>query len=124
VADPALVRAMRQRAQAEALAAHDTLRSALVTDGSVRLSQFGELPLDAFAELLGLLAVGLDAPIAADGTRRALSADGCVEVVMHDPRDGRTAAITTQTGTLRGPDLIVAINVVDAAEQRREASGG
>ncbi|MGH8960391.1 MAG: TIGR02677 family protein [Jatrophihabitantaceae bacterium] len=124
VSDPALVRALRQRAQAEALAAHDTLRSALVTDGSVRLSQFGELPLDAFAELLGLLAVGLDAPIAADGTRRALSVDGRVEVLMHDRRDGRTAAITTRTGTLHGPDLTVAITIVDAVQLRQEVSGG
>lgn len=123
VADPALVRAIRQRAQAQTLAAHDTLRDALSTDGSVRLSQFGQLAADAFVELLALLAAALDAPIAADGIRRALSADGRVEVVMRDPRDGRLAAITTDLGTLRGPDLIVTITVLDV-DQRREASGG
>jgi small nuclear ribonucleoprotein (snRNP)-like protein len=32
-------------------------------------------------------------------------------------------AITTETGTLRGPDLFVTITLTDAVEQRREASG-
>lgn len=124
IADPAMVRARRQRAQAEQLAAHDALRAALATDGTVRLSAFGELPADTFAELLGLLAVGLDSAVGADAARRALSVDGRVEVVLRDPHDGRIATITTAAGRLRAPDLTVSITLTDAAEVEREASGG
>jgi uncharacterized protein (TIGR02677 family) len=89
VADPTLLRARRQREQAEALAVHERLREALLTDGRVRLSAFGDLDGAAFAELLSLLAAGLDARLGSDRTRRALSPDGSVEVVLHDVRDGR-----------------------------------
>lgn len=127
VADPARVRAARQREQAERLAAHDEVRAALTTTGAVRLARFGRLPPDAFAELLALLAAGLDAPVGSDGTRRALSADGQVEVVLRDPRDGSLAAIATDAGVLRAPDLLVCIALADAAdddyEQAREAVG-
>ncbi|MCL2788771.1 MAG: TIGR02677 family protein, partial [Micrococcales bacterium] len=45
VGDPSIVRAARQRAQVEQLAAHDALRFALVTPGAVPLSRFGQLDL-------------------------------------------------------------------------------
>jgi uncharacterized protein (TIGR02677 family) len=133
VADPGRLRAVRQRAQAEALSAHDALRAALTTEAAVRLSQFGRLRPEAFSELLALLAAGLDAPQASDGSRRALSADGRVEVVLHDPGDGRVAALVTDDGVLRGPDLLVSITLTDAAapdgggdpdNDLREAIGG
>ncbi|HEX5267425.1 MAG TPA: TIGR02677 family protein [Acidimicrobiales bacterium] len=113
VADPRQVRAARQRAQAEALAAHDAVQEALTTEGMARLSSFGRLPAAEFAELLILLAAGLEAPVGTDGTRRALSADGRVEVVLSDPGDGRRAALTTDEGVLQGPDLLVSIRLVD-----------
>jgi uncharacterized protein (TIGR02677 family) len=112
VADPAKVRALRQRAQAEALATLEAVQGSLSTGGSVRLSTFGQLPLDAFAELVALIALGLDAPRSGDGTRRALSSDGRVEIVLSDPVDGRVAAISTAAGVLRGPDLWVSITLV------------
>lgn len=112
VADPSFLRATRQRQQAAALAAYDELRAALVTPGSVRLSHFDRLPGHAFTELLALLAAGLDAPIGSDGARRALSADGRVEVVLVDPGDGRVARLATDEGVLHGPDLMVSV-VVD-----------
>lgn len=115
VGDPKLLRAARQRAQAEQLAAHDALRMALTTDGAVPLSGFGRLDAVAFAELLTLLAAGLQAPLDGDGARRALSADGRVEVVLRDPGDGRLAALATDDGVLHGPDLLVSISLVDAA---------
>lgn len=116
VGDPKLVRAARQRDQAEQLAAHDALRFALVTTGAVPLSRFGCLDALVFAELLELLAVGLQAPIDADGARRALSADGRVEVVLRDPANGRIAELTTDHGVLRGPDLLVSITLTDEVE--------
>lgn len=122
VADPSRVRAARQRAQAEALADHDAVRAAL-TAASARLSTFVRLPQAQFAELLALLAAGLDAPLGADGSRRALSVDGRVEVVLVDPGDGRTAVLHTDDGVLRGPDLLVSITLVDEPVAL-EAAGG
>jgi uncharacterized protein (TIGR02677 family) len=126
VADPARLRAARQRQQADALAAHEVLRDALLTDsmdrrdstdggGRVRLSAFGTLDAARLAELLTLLAHGLDAPLGADGTRRALSSDGAVEVVLRDPGDGRRARLRTPEGVLDAPDLEVSILRWDAA---------
>jgi uncharacterized protein (TIGR02677 family) len=124
VADPSLVRAKRQRAQAEALAAHDRLRAALVTPGAVRLSQFARLPSNAFGELLALLAVGLDVAAGADGARRAMSADGQIEVVLRDPGDGRTAVLPTDSGVLRGPDMLVSVTLADPAEESEAEAAG
>lgn len=123
VADPALLRATRLRRQAQELAAHDAVRGQLATTGTVRLSTFARLPAAAFAELLALLATGLDAALGRDGTRRALSADGAVEVVLREVGDGRTATLRTETGILRGPDLEVAISVTGAVAQREERTG-
>jgi len=135
VADPAGVRAARQRAQAEALASHDELRRSLATGGAVRLSQFSRLSAGAFRELLELLAVGLDAPVGSDGARRAVSMDGRVEVVLRDPRDGAVAVLGTDDGVLHAPDLLVSIRVDEgqsandqdgdeAEEAWEEAAGG
>lgn len=89
----------------------------------MRLSAFGRLPAGSFAELLALLGAGLDAPIGTDGTRRALSIDGRVEVVLRDPCDRRQAVLHTAGGALRGPDLLVSISLVGGAA-RLEATGG
>ncbi|MGQ0521116.1 MAG: TIGR02677 family protein [Actinomycetota bacterium] len=127
VADPSYYRAARQRDQAAALADHHELRAALATTGAVRLSRFDRLPHDAFAELLALLAAGLDAPLGTDGARRALSVDGRVEVVLTDPGDGRTARLATDEGVLHGPDLLVSITLDGGgatAAREREAAGG
>ncbi len=130
IGDPSDVRAYRQRIQAEALAAHDELRTALATNGTVRLSTFGRLPASSFAELLVLLAVGLDAPLGSDGARRALSADGRVEVVLRPPRDSLMASISTGTGELCGPDFHVSITLTDdessegQQDELEEAVGG
>ena len=124
VADPAALRARRQREQAEALAAHHAVRDALLTDGAVRLSSFDGLPTEPFAELLALLATALEAPIARDGARRATSIDGQVEVVVRDRRDGATAEVTTTSGVLRGPDFDVSIRVAcSSLDTPSEAAG-
>jgi hypothetical protein len=105
------------------LLASDLLLGTLLTRGTVRLSHFARLPADAFSELLLLLAVGLDAPVGDDGTRRALSTDGRVEIVLADPEDGRVAAITTPDGVLRGADLLVSISLEGDAENGTEGMG-
>jgi uncharacterized protein (TIGR02677 family) len=123
VADPAAIRAARQHAQAAELAAHDRLRRALSTDGVARLSSFDRLPTEEFLELLDLLATGLEASIDADGARRAVSADGRVEVTLRDPGDHRIAELHTGDGVLRGPDLLVSIAAVGDAVPEVQAAG-
>ena len=120
VGDPSLLRAARQRAQAQALADHEALRASLRTGGAVRLSSFGKLPPAAFAELLSLLATGLEAPLGADGYRRALSSDGRVEVMLRDAGEGRTAVLATEAGELTGPDLFVTITVAEVDREEEE----
>ncbi len=109
VPDPAALKAKRQREQAEALRVHHSIRAALATDGSVRLSAFTELGEAEFRELLDLLASGLEAELATDGTRRATSLDGHVEIILRHVGDGRVAHLRTESGVLSGPDLLVSI---------------
>lgn len=118
VADPVLLRARRQREQAEQLAAHEAVRVALATDGRVALSTFGELDDDEFGELLTLLAAALDVPAADDGTRCALSADGLVEVTLRPPAGGAVATLSTSAGTLCAPDFAVSITLTEALVDR------
>jgi uncharacterized protein (TIGR02677 family) len=121
VGDPTMLRAARQRAQAQALADHEALRASLSTGGgAARLSSFGRLPADAFAELLSLLAAGLEGPLGADGCRRALSSDGRVEVILRDAGDGRTAVLATEAGELTGLDLFVTIAVAEVDSDQEE----
>ena len=125
VPDPRRLRAARQREQAEALGRAVELRSGLVTPGPVRLSSFGILPRDAFAELLDLVGRALGAPVASDGSRRIVSADGQVEVVLRDPPEGRFAHLGTEAGVMTAPDFIVQIWVLDVdVLDAREAVGG
>jgi uncharacterized protein (TIGR02677 family) len=122
VADPSLLRARRQREQVEQLAVHEELRGSLITDGAVRLSAFGDLDPEAFAELLTLLSYALDARADTNGSRRALSADGEVEVVLASPADGASATLRTRHGTLRAPDFRVSITTtVTVVTERRLA---
>lgn len=104
VASPDRYRAHRLRAQADELASHHEVRAGLATDGTVRLADLPDLDPAAFAELLALLAAALDAHVTADGTRRALSADGQVEVVL-SPHDGGHARLRTAAGVLTAPNF-------------------
>lgn len=124
IGDPSVVRARRQREQAEALARHHRLRRALATDGSVPLSSFGRLDATAFAELLALLSEALAAVPSGDGARRALSADGQVEVVLVPPSPGASPVrLSTEAGMLTAPDFGIRIDLVAVpAGAQQEAS--
>ena len=125
VADPAGLRAARQREQAEALTRAVELRSSLVTGGPVRLSSFGILPRDAFAELLDLVGQALGAGVTSDGSRRIVSADGQVEIVLRDPGDRRLAHLATAAGIMSAPDFVVQVWVLDVdVLEPLEAVGG
>jgi hypothetical protein len=78
------------------------------------------LPAAAFAELLSLLAAGLEGRLGADGCRRAISSDGRVEVILRDAGDGRTAVLATDAGELYGPDLLVTIALADVDSDQEE----
>ncbi|MEW6155221.1 MAG: TIGR02677 family protein [Actinomycetota bacterium] len=121
VPDAAAVRARRQREQAEALADHQSVRAALATGGAVNLARFGRLAPEAFAELLVLLSDALSAVPAADGSRRAMSADGGVEIVLTEPRPGAAPArLATATGVLTAPDFAVTVTLLGAWAGERE----
>lgn len=113
VGDARALRARRQREQAEELARHDALRAALVTTVPVPLSRFAALDADEFRELLLLMADALGVAPAVDGTRRALSADGQVEIVLHPPAPmAQPARVRTAAGVLTGPDFGVSISLL------------
>ncbi|MCX9190963.1 TIGR02677 family protein [Carbonactinospora thermoautotrophica] len=107
-------RALRERAELEAAWAR------LATDGTVRLSTFGELDHATFARLLHLLGRALSVRPGRDGLRRATTTDGRLEVTLRDPGDGRTATIRTPSGEFTGPDYAVEIRS-PLREIRRES---
>lgn len=124
VRDPTVIRARRQREQAEALARHHRTRATLVSDGWVPLSTFGPLDPTAFAELLELLSEALSAVPSADGNRRALSSDGQVEIVLAPPpaASAPTVRLVTEAGVLIAPDLRVRIETVAGPGRVQEAT--
>ena len=111
-------RAERARAQrAELEAAWDVLR----TGAPVRLSDFGKLDHAAFERVLDLLGRAMAARPDSSGSRRAVTADGRVEIVVRSAQDDRQAVLRTSHGELEGPDYLVAIN--DHAGQSRPKPG-
>ena len=124
--DPAATRARRQAEQAAHLADAAAVRGHLLTRGRVSLAAFGDLDLDRFDALLELLAAALAAPRAGDGTRRAITVDGQVEVVLHPPTDpAATCRLTTTQGVLTSPAYEVEIALeADALEAREVADTG
>jgi uncharacterized protein (TIGR02677 family) len=104
IGDPAAARAARQAEQAARLAESVAVRRHLLTRGRVPLAVFGELDLDRFDALLELLAAALAAPRAGDGTRRAITVDGQVEIVLHPPTDPTARCrLASPTGVLTAP---------------------
>lgn len=119
VADPAHWREQRRRIHAEALAAQEALRRAVVTGGEVRLAHLPDLDPAVFTELLTLLARALDAATGNDGRRRAMSIDGQVEIVL-GPSDGTTATIDTPAGVFGTPNFTIDIAITDPDDVRTE----
>ncbi len=109
VRDIAVVKAARaeqarlERAQLEA--AWDQL----ATDGPVRLSSVGALDHTVFERLLDLIGRALAARPDHHGNRRALTADGRVEIVLQPLTDDRSVMLRTTHGTLTTGDYTVDI---------------
>jgi uncharacterized protein (TIGR02677 family) len=111
-------RARRERAELQAA------WQVLTTDGRpVRLSAFGELDPAAFERLLDLLGRALSSRPDSTGVRRAVSADGGVEILLEGgaAADDRTARLHTANGVMSGPDYVVRIGGVDTAAGRTPA---
>ncbi len=109
-------RRRRERAQVEEAMARFAGR------GSVRLSDLAELDASEFDQLLALLDEALTAPRAADGSRRARSADGRLDVLLQPPASGRAwVTLRTPSGRLRCLDYELRVAGLEA---RRQASAG
>ncbi|NJP65234.1 TIGR02677 family protein [Streptomyces sp. ventii] len=115
VRDVAAVRAERaERARAER-AELALAWEVLETDGPVRLSAFGTLEPAVFDRLLDLVGRALASRPSADGSRRATTGDGRVEIVLMPPPDERRAVLRTAKGALTGPDYVVHVTAAGAA---------
>lgn len=118
-AEKALLAQQAEQEAAELAAA----RAQLVTDGTVRLSELGDLDRSAFGLFLDLLGEALSAgpmdATAAGRTVRVTSADGGLEIQLTPTDDAADATIATADGWLTGPDHHVAI--VDLAGPAEDA---
>ncbi|MGA5760051.1 TIGR02677 family protein [Nonomuraea bangladeshensis] len=75
--------------------------------GAVRLSRLGELDHDGLGRLLDLLGRALAERPDSTGFRRAITADGRIEIVLRDPEDGAMAELRTPEGCFRAPDYLI-----------------
>lgn len=124
VRSTAKLRARRQARQTAALHQAALLREQLHTGGPTRLSAaFGELEPTTFAELLALLGRALSAAPSTDGRRRASTADGRVEIVLHSASDGVWTRVRTPHGELWCPDYLLQIEAVGVTHRVFDQAG-
>ncbi|KOV84185.1 hypothetical protein ADL03_18115 [Nocardia sp. NRRL S-836] len=79
----------------------------LQTDGPIRISSLQQLDHDTFDRLLDLVGRALGAMPDSTGTRAASTSDGRVHIRLRNARGW--AKITTQRGTLSGPDYVIEV---------------
>jgi len=124
VRDVAALKAARaERARAER-AELEAVWGRLVTDGPVRLSAAGELAYPVFERLLELLGRAMSAGAGPDGSRRAVTSDGRLEILLRPPPDGRTAVLRTARGRLTAPDFVVDVRAAGGRPWRAHPAGG
>ncbi|MFS8099300.1 TIGR02677 family protein [Lentzea alba] len=75
------------------------------TDGPVRISTLKELDHDTFHRLIDLVGRALGSDPDSTGTRTAGTSDGRMQINLRNARGWAT--ITTQKGTLSGPDYVI-----------------
>ncbi|MFI6097797.1 TIGR02677 family protein [Lentzea sp. NPDC051213] len=75
------------------------------TDGPVRISTLKQLDHDTFHRLLDLVGRALGSDPDSTGTRTAGTSDGRMQINLRNARGWAT--ITTQKGTLSGPDYVI-----------------
>ncbi len=111
----AIIDRSEHRAQLNALAAEEerqalSARHTLATGQPRRLSEFPVLTNREIELLLDLIGEALASEIDASGNREACSEDGTLFIRLAPPSDFRVAAaITSESGTLTGPDFVITI---------------
>jgi hypothetical protein len=84
------------------------------------LSSFVRLDHEVFERLLDLLGRALSSGALTDGTRRSVTADGRMEIVLSPPLPGAAPAVLrTPRGRFEGPDYTVDIRGVATRRARR-----
>ncbi|MER7370774.1 DUF2397 family protein, partial [Nonomuraea wenchangensis] len=92
--------------------------------GAMRLSRLGELDHDGLGRLLDLLGRALAEPPDSTGFRRAVTADGRIEIVLRDPEDGTVAELRTPEGRFRGPDYLIDLRAPGHGREATPAAHG
>lgn len=110
--------AVRRRERAEVEAALGRFAGR----GPLRLSALGALEADELRILLALLDEALVAPRAADGARRARSADGRLEIALRPPPHPAWVSLDTPAGRLRCLDY--QLEVAPASRPGRDRVAG
>jgi uncharacterized protein (TIGR02677 family) len=119
VRDVAAIKAARAE---QALAERAELESAwnmLDTNGTIRLSGFGQLDHKVFERLLDLLGRALANAPDRSGTRHSTTSDGRIEIMLRPPVDDAVAQLATPRGVFHGPDYVVEIKAFGEREARR-----
>ena len=99
-----LRRTRREQAQRERVEV-EFAWSQVRTDGPVRISSLAELDHDTFHRLIDLVGRALGSEPDSTGTRTAGTSDGRMQINLRNARGW--ARITTQKGTLSGPDYVI-----------------
>ncbi|MEV0628931.1 TIGR02677 family protein [Nonomuraea wenchangensis] len=92
--------------------------------GAMRLSRLGELDHDGLGRLLDLLGRALAERPDSTGFRRAVTADGRIEIVLRDPEDGAVAELRTPEGRFRGPDYLIDLRAPGHGREATPAAHG
>ncbi|HEY2195976.1 MAG TPA: TIGR02677 family protein [Actinomycetospora sp.] len=121
VRDVAEIKATRARRAAAERAELEAAWARLDTGGPVRLSSLGALDHATFGRLLDLVGRAFAAP-PHGGRRRAVTADGRVEIVLREPAEPSQVTLATPRGTLTGPDLIIDVTSGGARVADRRAT--
>ncbi|SDH11002.1 TIGR02677 family protein [Pseudonocardia oroxyli] len=122
VRDVAVLRAERAERARQERAQADAAWAVLAGSGPVSLSSFGRLDHGVFLRLLELLGRALSSAAGSDGRRRAVTADGRMEIVLSPPAAGTASAVLlTPRGRFEGPDYLVDIRHAGRARGRHRA---
>jgi uncharacterized protein (TIGR02677 family) len=112
--------ALKLREQSEQIVA---ARRRLATDGVVELEAIAGLDSASFSLFLALLGDALVRKRPGERQVRTASSDGTMRIELTELNDGRTVALRTEQGTLRGPNHLVRIEDLTADNGDAAAAG-
>lgn len=109
VEDPRAIKARKVQEQRENLKTQERLRDAILTNGTVRLSTFGDLAYSQYRELVDLVCLALTSHPDPKGQRKGYSSDGRVQVTIFDDAPTTRTKLRTEIGILDTPDYSLSI---------------